>query len=796
MSKKYVLHVGCGPKNPEALHPAFKQPQWQEVRLDINPAVQPDIVGSITDMRAVANESVDAIWSCHNLEHLFAHEVPIALGEFYRVLKPNGLVLIRLPDIQAVAREVGRGNLENVLYESPAGPISSIDVIWGHRLTIANGNHFMAHKTGFTRETLQKKMRHAGFCGVQIECQGLDLMATGYKNDTSSRQLPALEKSETNSEIAKYYCTLGDDLQNKGKLEDSIASYQKALRVNPELAEAWYNMGNSLHGLGDFEKAISCFQKALKIRPDLVEVHYNLGNTYLDLKKYVPAVSSYQKALALKPDYMDAHYNMGISFFEQGLLDEALSSYQKAVELNPNRFETWYNMAIIFQQQNNLDRTIDCYQKAADLKPDFAQAYNNMAIAFKKQDNWREAISYYQKALKLKPDYADAWYNLGSTLHGLGNHRRAEACYQNALDIQPDYFKACNNLAKLNQDTLQIENALKWYKKSIALKADYAEAHFNLSTAYLLAGNFTAGWREYEWRFKRREWKKTYPYGFEIPRWCGQSLTGKRLYVHSEQGLGDILQFVRYLPMVKARGGTVIFETIKPMMRLFKGLAGVDELIEVSQRALADRSDYYIPLLSLPGIFQTRLGSIPADVPYLFADESKADQWKSRLADTGFKVGLVWAGTITDPRRSIPLARFRQICQISGLRLYGLQKGISAEQIEVEGVPEGMEITNFGQEFEDFADTAAVIDNLDLIISIDTSVAHLAGAMGKPVWLLLPFVPDWRWLLDREDSPWYPTIRLFRQQSPGDWDAPINQIFIELRRLSRTAPGKKQDDDC
>jgi len=331
---------------------------------------------------------------------------------------------------------------------------------------------------------------------------------------------------------------------------------------------------------------------------------------------------------------------------------------------------------------------------------------------------------------------------------------------------------------------------LKWYKKALELNPDYAEARFNLSTAYLLAGNFAAGWQEYEWRFKRREWKNTYPYRFKIPRWRGQSFVGKRLYVHSEQGLGDILQFVRYLPMVKARGGTVIFETIKPMMRLFKDLAGVDELVEVSQREQADRNDFYIPLLSLPGIFQSSPETIPNRIPYLKADKSMVDRWKARLADTGFRVGLVWAGTITDPRRSIPLARFRQISRVSEVRLYGLQKGISAEQIEVEGVPEGMEITNFGQEFADFADTAAAIDNLDLIISIDTSVAHLAGAMGKPVWLLLPFAPDWRWLIDREDSPWYPTMRLYRQQRPGDWDAVFKKISIDLHRLSGEAPGK------
>lgn len=785
MSHKKVLHVGCGPRNPEALHPAFRQSPWQEVRLDINPAVQPDIVDSITSMQSVADESVDAVWSCHNLEHLFAHEVPLALGEFFRVLRTNGFVLIRLPDIQTVAREVARGNLEDLLYESPAGPISAIDVLWGHRLSIADGNHFMAHKTGFTRETLRQKLMQAGFNEVQIEGQGLDLMGTAYKNRSAAgRQVPTAEKSMDDAETSEGYNVQHGILQNRVSVADATERDPGQCSADAQPARSWYEMGNSYHGQGNFESAVACYKRALKSQPNLVEVHYNLGNTYLDQKIYPKALSSYRKALALKPDYMDAHYNSGIAYFEQGLLDDALASYQKASELDPDRAATWYNMGIIYQQQKLLDRAIDSYQTAVKLKPDFAQAYNNLANVLDERQRTPEAASCYQKALELEPDYADAWYNLGSTLHGMGNYELAKTCYQKALAIQPAYFKAGNNLAKLNQDMLQMEAALQWYKKSIELKPDYAEAHFNLSTALLLTGDFLPGWQEYEWRFKRREWKRTYPYRYEMPRWRGQSFAGKRLYVHSEQGLVDMLQFVRYLPMVKALGGTLIFATVKPMIRLFKDLDSVDELIDVSQKAQPESDDYYIPLLSLPGIFQTTLKSIPARIPYLFADESIVATWKARLSGSGLKVGLVWAGTVTDPRRSLPLAKFRPVAQIAGLSLYGLQKGISAEQIEVEGVPEGMEISNFGQEFKDFADTAAVIENLDLIISIDTSVAHLAGAMGKPVWLLLPFSPDWRWLLGRNDSPWYPSMRLFRQPSPGDWDTVIRQIAAELHDLS------------
>ena len=780
MNKKRVLHVGCGPKHPKALHPAFQQPEWIEVRLDINPAVEPDIINSITNMHGVANDSFHAIWSSHNLEHLFAHEVPVALGEFFRVLKPGGFALIQLPDIQAIAREVAKGNLEEELYRSPAGPICSIDVMWGFRSAIAVGNHYMAHKTGFTQETLQRKLMEAGFAGVQIQLQGYDLVAVSYKKNGNRK---SDTRNTSNPDNPEYFSCEGDALKNRSALNDSTLSDHNAFRLNPESAEAYYNMGNTFHGSNNFEKATACYEKALKLQPDLVVAHYNLGNTLLDQKRFANAISSYQNTLALKPDYPEAHYNMGIAFFEQGRYDEARSCYQRAIKLNSNLIEAHYNLGIIFQEQGALDQAIACYKKALKLKPDFAEAYNNMGNAFKEQNDSQQAILCYQNAILARPDYADAGYNLGRTLHEQNKFDRAITCYQNALKIRPDYFKACNNLAKAFQDTGDIGNAIRWYRKALELKPDYAGAHFNLATASLLVGNFAEGWQEYEWRFKRPQWKKTYPYRFDTPRWSGESFTGKRLYVHSEQGLGDILQFVRYLPMVKVRGGTVIFETIKPLVKLLQNFDGVDELVEVADRDHVDPIDYYVPLLSLPGIFQSKPDTIPATVPYLFADDNKVRQWKARLSENGFKVGIVWAGTITDPERSLPLAWFTPISQIPGLHLYGLQKGISAEQIEVEGLPDGMTITNFGQEFDDFSDTAAVIKNLDLVISIDTSVAHLAGGMGKPVWLLLPYVPDWRWLLNREDSPWYPTMRLFRQEKFGEWESVIRRITAELRQF-------------
>jgi tetratricopeptide (TPR) repeat protein len=567
----------------------------------------------------------------------------------------------------------------------------------------------------------------------------------------------------------------GDSLKDQGRLENSLSGYEPVPALKPDSAEAYFDLGNAFHGSKNYAQAIGCYQNALHHKPDFVEAHYNLGNTYLTQGKFDEATACYRQALVVSPRYVDAWFNLGIALYESGKPDEAVCAYHKALELKPD----------ILQEQNKPAQAISCYQKAVKLKSDFTQAYNNMGNTFQELGHDGQAVSCFQKALKIKPDYADAHYNLGKTYHDQFRYDAAIDCYQKALEIKPHHYKACNNLAKTYQDTGFMEKATCWYQKALQLKPDYAEARFNFATLHLLTGNFDEGWREYEWRFKRREWKRTYPHRYDKPRWEGKIFTGKRLFVHSEQGLGDILHFVRYLAPAKAQGGTLIFETLKPLIGLFQRVAGIDELVEFSADSKpATEFDLYAPLLSLPGIFETTLANIPATVPYLFADPHKTALWKSRLARQGLKVGLVWAGTDTDPRRACPLVFLKPLADIANIHLYGLQKGIAAEQIEVEGLPEGMTMTNFGQEFEDFSDTAAVVANLDLVISIDTSVAHLAGAMGKSIWVMLPFAADWRWFLERNDSPWYPTMRLFRQQRPGDWESATRRIVAELQKLA------------
>jgi tetratricopeptide (TPR) repeat protein len=582
-----------------------------------------------------------------------------------------------------------------------------------------------------------------------------------------------------------YHCSQGEALKIQGRLEESIACYHKALVLNPDVAEIHYDLGNTYHCQKAYADAIRCYQKALQLKPDFAQAYYNLANTYLDQRNLAAAISHYQRALVLDPAYADAYFNLGIAYFEANQMDDAIAAYRKALEFKPDMTAACYNMGLVLHRQKRLTAAVSCFQQAIQLNAGFPAAYNNMGVVLLEQKKHAQAMVCFQKAIDLKPDYTDAVYNLGKCLTDQGRYPDAIACYQKALQQNPGYHKACNNMGKICQDIGANQKAIFWFQKAVQIEPDNAEAQFNLATVYLLTENFQKGWKAYEWRFKRRAWKQTYPYQYDKPRWTGESFVGRQLFVHSEQGLGDIFQFVRYLPWVKALGGTVIFETRKELIGLFKDMPEIDELVTFTNAGQpAAEFDLVVPLASLPGIFETTLENLPAKVPYIFADREKCARWRARLTADGVKVGLVWAGTNTDPRRACPLGWLKSLSDITGVHLYGLQKGIAAEQIEVEGLPEGMQLTNLGQEFKDFTDTAAVIDNLDLVVSTDTSVAHLAGAMGKTVWVMLPYVADWRWFLHRDDSPWYPTMRLFRQPGPGNWNSVGRQITAELQRYT------------
>ena len=561
--------------------------------------------------------------------------------------------------------------------------------------------------------------------------------------------------------------------------------------------EGLFRRGNQHASDRDHPQAIDCYLRAIALAPEVAEIHFNLGTVFLELKRWDKAAACFQRAVALSPDFADAYFNLGIAHYESKSVESAIAAYRRASELAPRRPGVLYNLGLAHQETGDHAEAIDCYRRALALRPDFVEALVDLGHALQETGDTQAAANAWIRALACRPDCADAHYNLG-WLHQL-QHRLPEAirCYGEALRHRPAHPKACNNTGKAYQDLGQVESALAWYRKALELEPGYAEARFNLATAQLLNGEFEEGWQNYEARWVKSDWRRFYPRRLPQPAWDGGPLDGKTILVHSEQGLGDMLQFARYLPMVKARGGRVVFETRAALIELFRGWDCIDAVVPITppEAELDLEFDAHVPLLSLPRLFHTDLNSIPRRVPYVGADPQRVASWAPRIPGGGLQVGLVWAGTVTDPRRATPLAWFAPWSVIPGVRLFGLQKGPAAELLEREGPPPGMTIVNLGPDLGDFADTAAAIDHLDLVVSIDTSVAHLAGAMGKPVYLLLPQPADWRWLRHRSDSPWYPTMRLMRQETPGEWALPMTQAargidtLARSLALARSAPG-------
>jgi tetratricopeptide (TPR) repeat protein len=428
-----------------------------------------------------------------------------------------------------------------------------------------------------------------------------------------------------------------------------------------------------------------------------------------------------------------------------------------------------------------LDDAVPCFRHALELKPDYTEVHNNLGNALKDQGKLDEAVACFRRALELKPDFAGVHDNLGIALKDEGKLDEAVACFRRALELKPDFAEAHNNLGIALRELGMLDEGIACWRRALELKPDFAQARLNQSLISLLTGDFQRGWPEFEWRWKTKQCPRR---DFSQAPWDGQPLEGSTILLHAEQGLGDTIQFIRYVPLVKQRGGAVIVECQRPLLSLLTSCVGIDRLVGRGEPLPA--FDVQAPLLSLPGVFHTALGDVPAAVPYLFADPNLVQRWRQELGRlAGFKIGIAWQGNPlhqSDRSRSIPLGSFEPLARCSGVRLLSLQKEAGVEQLrEIAG---RFSVIDLGSRMDEasgaFMDTSAVMMSLDLVVTSDTAIAHLAGALGVPVWVALSFVPDWRWLLGRSDSPWYPTMRLFRQDSRGDWQGVFEKIKAEL----------------
>jgi tetratricopeptide (TPR) repeat protein len=636
-------------------------------------------------------------------------------------------------------------------------------------------------------------------------------------------------------------------LAKQGQLEEAIVHFRQVAETKPDWADVWGNLGLALVQAGKPEEAVEAYRQLVKLRPEAVEAANNLGTVLRNLGRLDEAVEVLRRAAEIKPDAVETWHNLGLTYSQQGKRQDAIAAYNEALKHKPQFAEALNNVGIAYKDESKLEDAARCFREALALRPEASETLGNLGVVLAAQGRHQEALGYYYEALRLRPEAAETHSNLGNALRAEGLPEEAIIHFKRALEIKPDYAEAFNNMAIAHGQRGDFKQGFAGYEKAIKLKPDYADAHMNRALGWLAVGDLSRGWPEYEWRWQVGNLKLRHE---ERPRWDGSPLDGRTILLYPEQGLGDTLQFIRYAELIKRGAGRlkgtaeisdcrlqiadlkqrngdgsvvrsqwsvaaaatdygllttdhnrqdrspaatkVVFECPKSLMKIVARCDGIDCLVEEGQPL--PEFDVQAPLLSLPGLVRTTLGNIPADVPYLFADPELVEAWGKELARfKEVKVGIAWQGSLKykgDKFRSIPLRAFAPLAKVRGARLFSLQKGYGEEQIAHAGVG----VTKPGRAIDDkagpFMDTAAILRNLDLLITSDTAIAHLAGGLGVPVWLLLPFAPDWRWMRSREDSPWYPTMRLFRQRFRSDWEEVFSRVAGELATFAAEPGGR------
>ena len=498
-----------------------------------------------------------------------------------------------------------------------------------------------------------------------------------------------------------------------------------------------------------------------------------------------PAEALYRAVLALEPGQARAAYNLGILLHAQHRVAEAIAAYRHATAVAPTYAEAYCNLGVVLQDHGQSGDAIAAYEQAIALRPDFAMAHCNLGVALKDARRFDESVSAYHRAIALQPDYDFAFANLAAVLLDLGRVEEAVIACRRAVAINPAMPMALFNLATALKHLCRLDEAAEMFRRAIALNPAFAEAHFSLAQTLLLAGDLAAGWPEYEWRWRLKDyaWLANIHGQFSQPRWDGAPLHGRTVLIYAEQGLGDAIQYVRYLPRVVAAGGRVILAVHPPLRRLLADLPGV-MLVNLDTTPLPP-FDVHCPLLSLPLIFGTTLPTIPADIPYLRADPEQIARWRGRIGGSGPRVGVIWAGNPTqtgDRFRSPRLGAVRPLFDVPGIDFIALQVGGGREDLRAGALPPN--VLDVGAEIADLADTAAIMAGLDLVVTSCTAPLHLAASLGVPTWGMIPASPHFAWLLERMDSPWYPTLRLYRQEAYGtDWSGVIRRIVDDITRL-------------
>jgi tetratricopeptide (TPR) repeat protein len=546
--------------------------------------------------------------------------------------------------------------------------------------------------------------------------------------------------------------------------------------------EALFRKAVESHTQGRLAEALTLYGAVIREAPGLAAAHSNRAAVLITMKRFELALASAERALELEPNFADAWNNCGNALEGLGRAEDSLESYECAIQLKPDFVAAHNNRGNALRALSRQSESIESYTGAIALDPKYAEAYYNRGIALKDLKRLEEAVASYDGAICVRPEYAEAHNNKGNALQELERFEEALESYDRALALRPGHFEALNNRGVTLRYLKRTGEAIDALDRALKLAPEFADAHWNRSLCLLQLGRFEEGWRDYEWRLRRADQNVPRPPSERL--WNGEDIAGKRLFVFSEQGLGDTIQFCRYAKLAEETGAKVVLAVQERLVRLLKSLSPTIEMIVPG--GSPPEYDVCCPLLSLPRLFGTDANSISSHVPYLRAEQDRARKWRERIGQEGFKIGIGWQGEkegIIDIGRSFPARMFESITKIPGTRLISLQKFAGSDQLA--NLPETMKVETLGDNFDagpdGFLDSAAVMENLDLIVTSDTAIAHLAGALGRPTWVALKHVPDWRWLLDSSDTSWYPSMRLFRQKNRGDW-APV---FADMEKQLR-----------
>jgi tetratricopeptide (TPR) repeat protein len=583
-----------------------------------------------------------------------------------------------------------------------------------------------------------------------------------------------------NQSNGEYFSDLAGFLAHQDRFAEALKSYDVAIKLKPECADIWVGLGDLLRQQKRLEDALRAYDHALSLDPRHVDAADKGGSLLIELQRYAEALERFEKSDTLHPGRFEPLLRKGVCF--QFLLrpQEAIASYTMALGVDSENYLARNNLGVVLLGIGKLEEAVAHFRKTIQIRPQESSPFNNLGRVLTRLKRFDEALAVFDRAIELAPDYVEAINNRGNLLRQINRAEEAIADLDRAIALKPNYAYAHANRAACLDDLSRFDEALASYKTALALKPDHADTHWNLAINRLRVGDFKSGWVEAEWRWKV-PWLCLSRSRSNRPSWLGtEPIADKTLLLYNDQGLGDAIQFCRYIPLLAERGARVVLEIDGPLKELLSSVAGIAQCV-VKGDALPDH-DFQCPLTSLPLAFDTTIDTIPSSVPYISVCEH-AKNWEAFLGSTGMpRVGIVWSGNpdnSNDHKRSIPLKALTPLFDIEA-RFVSLQKNVRQHDIAM--LRERRDILDAAPELGSFADTAALIQHLDLVISVDTSVAHLTGALGKPVWVLLPYVSDYRWLLDRDDSPWYPTARLFRQTATRDYADVVDRVRADLLR--------------